>query len=276
MLRLGSVQPLGPVVVCRIDVVGRADHPNASIDGRIEQQPGEGRLPIEAARLLGNDHVPPLGRDARPDLVDPGAAQQLAADLRLADDLDVEPVEFDATGQIVGQVAPATVDLVFGARLPLFLGGVASLDQNLGRPTDCQADGLSEVHHRAPRFRAPACLAVLACFTCPRRPPLLSVPDFVPGRGLEPRFSRRISGIFDSCRGGKPLALPFPNDHLTACRLLTEAYGASAGTPISAGFAGVAGVGFGAGWTCAFSCSGFLGVSPRSWATVGSIVSAQS
>ena len=92
-------------------------------------------MPIEAARLLGDDQVPPLGLDAGPDLVDTGAAHQFAADLRLRDDLDVQLVGLEVAGHIVGQESTAVGDLILGARLPLFLSGVAGLDQNLGRPT---------------------------------------------------------------------------------------------------------------------------------------------
>ena len=149
---------------------------------------GEGHVPIEAARLLADDQVPPLGLDAFPHLVNAGSVQQFAADLRLSDDLDDQLVELDVAGQIVGQESPAVGDLILGARLPLFLSGVAGLDQSLGRPTECHLDGLSEAHHRAPPLRPLERLVFL-------------VPDFAPGGFPFSGFSRAIPRLFDPCRG---------------------------------------------------------------------------
>ena len=93
---------------------------------------------------------------------------------------------------------------------------VAGLDQNLGWPTECQRDGLLEVHYRAPLFRPLAFLATLALalatsalafvalvafFTCPRRRVRFWVTDFVPGGFLFSGFSRDIPRLFDPCRG---------------------------------------------------------------------------
>ena len=81
------MQPVGPVIVGRIDVVRRADHPHAGVHRRLEQFARLRVVAVEAARLLGDDHVPPLGLDAGPDLIDPRAVGDLAADLGLLADL---------------------------------------------------------------------------------------------------------------------------------------------------------------------------------------------
>ncbi|MEI6505773.1 MAG: hypothetical protein WCO90_07825, partial [Planctomycetota bacterium] len=60
---------------------------------------------------------------------------------------------------------------------------------------------LAEAHHRAPRFRPLAFLAVLAFFTCPLRRRRFVVPDFAPGGFSFSGFSRAIPRLFDPCRG---------------------------------------------------------------------------
>jgi len=57
------------------------------------------------------------------------------------------------------------------------------------------------MHHRAPRFRPLAFLAVLDFFTFPRRRLRFLVPDFAPGGFLFSGFSREIPRLLDPCRG---------------------------------------------------------------------------
>ncbi|MFM8634207.1 MAG: hypothetical protein ACKOEX_05285, partial [Planctomycetia bacterium] len=70
MLHLAHVEPVGPVIVEGVDVVGRADHPHAGVHRRLEEFAGLRVVAVEAARLLGDDQVPPLRLDAGPDLID--------------------------------------------------------------------------------------------------------------------------------------------------------------------------------------------------------------
>ena len=95
---------------------------------------------------------------------------------------------------------------------------VAGLDQNLGWPTECQRDGLLEVHYRAPLFRplaflatlaalALAALAFVAFFTCPRHRVRFWVTDFVPGGFPFSFFSREIPRLFDPAGGEVPAEL---------------------------------------------------------------------
>ena len=130
MLHLAHVQPIRPVVVGRIDIVRRADRPHAGVHRRLEQFPGLRMVPIEAARLLGDYHVPALGLDAGPRLVDFRAVGDLAAHLGLLDDLDGHLRRLRALGHAAVEEGPAGGDLVVDARLPLLLSGEPGMDQD--------------------------------------------------------------------------------------------------------------------------------------------------
>ena len=205
VLHLAHVQPVGPVVVEGVDVVGRADHPHAGIDGRLEQFAGLRVVAVEPARLLGHDHVPPLGLDPGPDLIDPGAVGDLAAHFGLLDDVDGHVLGLGALGQIGLDEPLAGGDLVVDARLPLLLGREPGVDQDAEGSALGQGDGLAKVHHRAPPFRPSARLAFLAVFVSPARRPRLVVPDFAPGGLAFCGFPREPLGLLAPCRGSPRL-----------------------------------------------------------------------
>ena len=188
MLHLAHIQPVGPVVIGRVDIVRRTDDPDPSIDGRLKKLAGLRVVAIEPARLLGENQIPPLGLDPGPDLVDPRPRGQFSGYLRLADELHIDLLGGVPLRQTGGQERLAQSNLVVDARLPLLLGGEPGMDQDVERPAQRHLDGLSEVHHRAPPFRD-------------RRPLAGRVPDSVPGAPLPFRFSRVKPGLFSPCRG---------------------------------------------------------------------------
>ena len=154
VLHLAHVQPIGPVVVSRVDVVRRADHPYVGVHRRFKEFARLRVVAVQPARFLGDDQVPSLGLDACPNLIDPWAVGDLAADLGLGNDVDHDLLRLPALGQVRLQERPAGGHLVVDTRLPLFLGGEPGVDQGVERLLLRQQDGLAEVHHDAPPFTA--------------------------------------------------------------------------------------------------------------------------
>jgi hypothetical protein len=186
------MQPVGPVVVGRVDVVRRADHPHAGVHRGLEELAGLRVVAVEAARLFGDDQVPPLGLDAGPDLIDAGAVGDLTADLGLLDDVDRHLRGLGALGQAGIEESPAGGDLIVDARLPLLLGRKPGMDQDAKLAALRQLEGLAEVHHRPPPFRPLDRLAFV-------------VPEFAPGDPPFLGFPRVIPRLLDPCRGATPL-----------------------------------------------------------------------
>jgi len=94
------VQAFGPVLIGGVDEIRGADHPDSSIDRRVEKLRCKRHMPVEPARLFRQDDVPAVGLDASPDLVDSRPVSDLSADLRFADDLHVH---------LIGPVVPRKV-----------------------------------------------------------------------------------------------------------------------------------------------------------------------
>jgi hypothetical protein len=186
------MQPIGPVIVGRIDVVRRADYPHTGVHRRLEQFAGFRVVAVEAARLLGDDHVPAVGLYAGPHLIDARAVGDFAAHLGLLADLDRHLRRLRTLGQAAVEEGPAGGDLVIDARLPLLLGGEPGMDEDAKLAALRQQDRLAEVHHRAPPFPP---------LPGPRRPPRFVVPDFAPGDPLPSHFSRVKPRLLDPCRG---------------------------------------------------------------------------
>ncbi|MEY3204770.1 MAG: hypothetical protein RLZZ21_1101 [Planctomycetota bacterium] len=206
MLHLAHVQPVGPVVIGRVDVVRRADYPHAGVHRRLEELAGLHVVAIESARLLGDDQVPSLRLDAGPDLIDACTVGDLAADLGLLDDLNRDLRGLGALGQAGIEEGPAGGDLVVDTRLPLLLCREPSVDQDAKLAALRQLEGLSEVHHDAPPFAADA--GTTAGPRAPRKPraeratlsgmapedfaeTLLKGPDFAQIGPLRPNTSQR-------------------------------------------------------------------------------------
>ena len=154
VLHLAHVQTIGPVVVSRVDVVRRADHAHVGVHRRLEEFARLRVVAVEPARFLGDDKVPSLGLDAGPDLIDPRAVGDLAADLGLDNDVDLDLLRLPALRQVRLQERPARGHLVVDARLTLLLRGEPGVDQGAERLLLREQDRLAEVHHDAPPFAA--------------------------------------------------------------------------------------------------------------------------
>jgi hypothetical protein len=188
------MQPVGPVVVFRVEHVRWTDDPHVGIHGRLEQLAGLRVVRVKPARLLG-ENEPPLGLDAGPDLLDARAVGDLAAHLGLRDDFDDDLLGLIALGQVRLEERPAGRDLVVDARLPLRFGGKPGVGQDAKRFPGGDHDGLAEVHHFAPRFRP------LAFLAAPRRLPRFVVPDVAPGDFPFSGFLRFRLRLFAPYRG---------------------------------------------------------------------------
>jgi hypothetical protein len=105
------VQAFGPVLIGGVDKIRGANHPDSSIDRRVEKLRGKRHMPVEPARLFRQDDVPAVGLDASPDLIDSGPVGDLCADLRLADDLHVHLLERAFPGKVGCQKPLAAMDL---------------------------------------------------------------------------------------------------------------------------------------------------------------------
>jgi hypothetical protein len=159
VLHLAHVQPVGPIVVECVDVVGGTDDPHVGIHGRLEEFARLGVVAIEAARLLGDDDVPSLSLDAGPDLIDARAVGDLTADLGLGDHVDLQLLGLGSFGQLGFEERPTGIDLIVDTRLSLLLGAEPGLDEDAERLPLGDDDRLAEVHHFAPPFRPFAFLA---------------------------------------------------------------------------------------------------------------------
>ncbi|GEM_PF-3499158 len=101
VLHLAHVQQIGPVVVSRVDVIRRTDHPDVGVHRRFKEFARLRVVAVEVARFLGEDQVLSRGLDACPNLIDPRAIGDLIADLGLGNDVD-----------LVGDLGPADVAAV--------------------------------------------------------------------------------------------------------------------------------------------------------------------